>query len=44
MEQEYDGILCSHILSVSKLQSVNSVVGLWPQVMEQQPFHGLHHV
>ncbi|KAI3363176.1 hypothetical protein L3Q82_011545, partial [Scortum barcoo] len=32
------------LLPVSKLQRVKSVVGLWPQVMEQQPFHGLHHV
>ncbi|KAI3359620.1 hypothetical protein L3Q82_014002 [Scortum barcoo] len=44
VEQEDDGILHSRLLPVSKLQRVKSVVGLWPQVMEQQPFHGLHHV
>lgn len=44
MELEDDGILYSHLLPVGKLQRVESAVGLWPQVMEQQPFHCLHHM
>lgn len=37
------GIHSNHLLLVGKMQRVEGVAHLWPQTVNQQPLHGLHH-